>query len=669
MEWLTQSDSALQQQDFLRRRQPGTGQWFLDSEEYRAWLQTAGETLFCPGIPGSGKTILTSIVVDDITTRFRNDDSVGIAYVYCNFRPADRQNTEDLVMSLLKQLAQGQPSLPESVKSLYDRHVKRQTRPSFDEISGAIQSVATIFSRVFLIIDALDECHQSKLLTEMFNLSAKRGANVFVTSRFIPEVTEMFDRRTYLEIRASKRDIEMYLEGNMPQKFHQLQDEIKTSISDAVDGMFRLADIYLRSLDDKITPREVRNALARLQKQSPGSGGDERIQILSQVYEHAMERIDGQMSGFKQLARSVLSWITCAKRPLTALELQHALAVNVGDTRLDEENLSRIEDMISVCAGLVTVDKESIVRFVHYTAQEYFQQTQQRWFSDANNHIASICVTYLSFIVFESGYCQSDDEFKERLRLNPFYDYAAHNWGYHARETLTLRGEVIDFLQDQKKVEASSQALSVVERESAYLNYSRASPRRMTGLHLAAYFGVEKAVNALLLTGKVDVNSKSNSGQTPLLYAAERGHEAVVKLLLDTGKVDINSKSNSGRTPLLYAAERGHEAVVKLLLDTGKVDIESKDDSGRTPLSWAAGSGHEAVVKLLLDTGKVDVESKDESGQTPLSWAAESGHEAVVKLLLDTGKVDINSKSTSGRTPLSYAAERGHEAVVKLLQV
>jgi hypothetical protein len=84
-----------------------------------------------------------------------------------------------------------------------------------------------------------------------------------------------------------------------------------------------------------------------------------------------MERINSQVIDFKELARQVLSWIICAKRPLTTLELQHALAVEVGKTKLNKHNLPEIEDMVSVCAGLVTVDEESdIIRLVHYTTQE-----------------------------------------------------------------------------------------------------------------------------------------------------------------------------------------------------------------------------------------------------------------------------------------------------------
>ena len=160
-----------------------------------------------------------------------------------------------------------------------------------------------------------------------------------------------------------------------------------------------------------------------------------------------MERIDGQKPGFQWLARMILSWITCAKRPLTTLELQHALAVKSGDHQLDKENVREIEDMVSVCAGLVTVDEESsIIRLVHYTTQEYFDRTREKWFPNAETHIAITCVTYLSFKEFESGTCPNNKEFEERLQSHRLYDYASHNWGHHARVTRMLIPAVIDFL-------------------------------------------------------------------------------------------------------------------------------------------------------------------------------------------------------------------------------
>jgi hypothetical protein len=69
LNWLTPTDYSTQQSDYISRRQAGTGQWLLDSPEFQMWMQADKQTLFCPGIPGAGKTILTSIGIDGLTTQ------------------------------------------------------------------------------------------------------------------------------------------------------------------------------------------------------------------------------------------------------------------------------------------------------------------------------------------------------------------------------------------------------------------------------------------------------------------------------------------------------------------------------------------------------------------------------------------------------------------------
>ena len=252
LDWLMPMDYPSQQKlqnTLISRRQAGTGQWLLDSPQFQTWVETSEQTLFCRGIPGVGKTILTSIVVDELTTRFQNDETVGIAYFYYNFKEQDKQRAEDVLASLLGQLISSLPSQPDSVKALYGGRKGNRTRPPVDESSKTLQSIATLYSRVFIIVDALDEWQvsdgcRSKFLSEIFSLQTKCRMKLFATSRPIPEIVQKFDGRTSLEIRASKEDIERYLEGHIGDLTasgdfdKQLQDEIKSGISDAVDGMY-----------------------------------------------------------------------------------------------------------------------------------------------------------------------------------------------------------------------------------------------------------------------------------------------------------------------------------------------------------------------------------------------------------------------------------------------
>jgi hypothetical protein len=283
--------------------------------------------LFCPGIQGAGKTILTSIVVDYLYTRFQKDPSIGIAYIYCNFRRRDEQRAIDLLASVLKQLSQKKSSLPDHVKALYNQHRDKQTRPTFEDISRTLQSVAAMYSRVFIVVDALDECQVSngsltRFLAEIFNLRDKSRANVFATSRFIPEITKKFEDSRFLEIRASGEDVGRYLDSHMfllpgfVIDSSELQEEIKTRIIQSVQGMcvvsihlyrdetlmcpkFLLAQLYLNSLIGKISAKAVRTAITKLR-----TGSD----AYDYAYKDAMVRIEGQVTDLTKICVTYLSF-------------------------------------------------------------------------------------------------------------------------------------------------------------------------------------------------------------------------------------------------------------------------------------------------------------------------------------------------------------------------
>ncbi|KAJ6790264.1 hypothetical protein PWT90_06580 [Aphanocladium album] len=700
LRWLTRSDYGDQQSDFLSRRQPGTGQWLLNSPEYNAWLRDDGQTLFCQGIPGAGKTILTSIVIEDLFSRSQGSVDVGIAYIYCDFRRTDGQRAGELLASLLKQLVGCWSTMPETVKTLYDSHKSNSTRPSIEELSSALQSVVSLFSKVFIVVDALDECpgareHRPRFLDELSKLQTKTQSNYFATSRYIPEVEAELESTMHLDIRATKDDVRNYLDHHMmPQRVvlrenKQLQEDIKREIVEIVDGMFLLAQLHLQSFMAKTTEYDIRSGLRALRTGS---------NTYDEAYDEAMTRITEQDSAGRVLAEQALAWIVCAKRSLTVSELRHALAVKVDEDNFDKTRQPHIKDVISICAGLVTVDEnKGTVRVVHYTTQQYLERTQRKWFPDAENDIATKCITYLSYSGFSSGFCRTDAEFEERLRVNCLYDYAAHNWGKHARAASTCNGQAtIKFLRNTDNVSSASQAL--IASPGYGLGYSQRVPRQLSGVHLAAMFGLDFVLAALAQEN--NSNSKDTYLRTPLSWAAENGHEAVVKQLLEMGvppderskygrtplsyaaasgrdcvidilltrrEVDVNSISLSKRTPLSYAAENGHEGAVRLLLATKRIDINSKSEYGHTALSWAAANGHDNVVRLLIAEERVDLSSTSNSGQTPFSHAAANGHGAVVTLMAANRQIDVNSKSYSGQTPLSWAVRNGREEVVKLL--
>lgn len=447
------------------------------------------------------------------------------------------------------------------------------------------------------------------------------------------------------------------------------------------------------------------------------------VEGLHDIYKQAMERIEGHTDAIRSLAKRILTWITLAKRPLSITEMQHALAVREHMTAFDTDYVPGVKDLKSVCAGLVTTDEESgIIRLAHYTTQEYLQETKETWCPQGESYITKICIAYLSFNTF--SFCPTSDELDERLASYPLYFYAAENWGHHAREASTIGQEVMDFLECKAMVEASSQVL-MLTRSLKFSWYSRPAFTEMTGLHLAAYFGLERAVShlvqrgyspdlrdtgsrtplswaaengsvvvaaKLLETRLVEADWSDNWNNTPLFYAVTNNHERVVKLLLEAS-VNVDSKNNHyTRTPLLQAAANGNVAIAKLLLKHGAM-VDLKADRGTTPLVSAIERGHEEVVQLLLDNGAnmekdcinneallllmTGGERKamarlrrgggfDPFKTTPLSCAIKFGHVAIVQLLLHKG-VDINLQDKQGETPLVLAAENGHVAIVQLL--
>jgi hypothetical protein len=126
-------------------------------------------------MPEAGKIIMTSVVVDYLSTKYRHATEIDIIYLYCNFRRKNEQKPVNLLANLLKQLFLGLPNISDSVIRLYKYYRDRQTRLSFDKISKELYAAINRYAKYFIIIDALDECqitdgNRRKFLSELFNL-------------------------------------------------------------------------------------------------------------------------------------------------------------------------------------------------------------------------------------------------------------------------------------------------------------------------------------------------------------------------------------------------------------------------------------------------------------------------------------------------------------------
>ena len=195
---------------------------------------------------------MSSMVVDSLQKQFGHDAGVAIAYIYCSYQPQQEQRSEDLLSSLLKQLIMRQEEIPTRIKELYESHKDYGTRASIYEITRTLRDTVQIYSKVFIVVDALDEYHASnheglkELLSAVFVLQSQGPVNFFATSRHIPEVASQFDSGVTKEIRAQDDDLLQYLDGQIPKLLRstiskhpsKLQDTVREEIVKAADGMW-----------------------------------------------------------------------------------------------------------------------------------------------------------------------------------------------------------------------------------------------------------------------------------------------------------------------------------------------------------------------------------------------------------------------------------------------
>jgi hypothetical protein len=170
-----------------------------------------------------------------------------VAFLYCDYKVEKQQTATSLLSCLLAQLVRRLPTLPDYVQKMYKTH---QDKPvTCSETVDALRTAAKEFSRVYLVVDALDECSdtdgtRTQLLTELFELLTSSTISLFATSRpHIDDIQDKFSNTCSVEISAKDGDVAKYVKGNihlLPTFIWNnsgLQDAITNEIVAVVKGM------------------------------------------------------------------------------------------------------------------------------------------------------------------------------------------------------------------------------------------------------------------------------------------------------------------------------------------------------------------------------------------------------------------------------------------------
>ena len=308
--------------------------------------------------------------MNHLFSEFQQAPDIGIAYIYCNYQRHTEQRATDILSSLLRQFAQTRSPLPSSVQDLYTWH-RFGTHPTLEQVSEAMLSVAEEYSKVYIIIDALDECNASDntratVLREIFRLQEYTTANIFATSRPNREVSNFFTGSLTLNIAATDGDIRKYLDKQMSTSQSVVIDDaleakIKNVITTSADGMYVIQKRYCDMCCTNVRPRFLLASLQSSMLLSQPTKGDllETLEALrwgdlslDDHYHQAMTRIQDQEPKRKALALKTLAWVVHSKRPFSLRELQHALAVRKDSKRLYPNFIPHPEIILSSCAGL-----------------------------------------------------------------------------------------------------------------------------------------------------------------------------------------------------------------------------------------------------------------------------------------------------------------------------
>ncbi|KAI9436040.1 hypothetical protein H4582DRAFT_496333 [Lactarius indigo] len=649
------------------RQHKGTAEWFIESDQFENWKLT-GSLLWIHGKPGSGKSILCSAIINDLTT-LCVARSASMAYFYFDFRDVDKKARRNLLPSLLVQLSTRSNAFCDIFSRLYEAHDNGARQPSDKALTQCLKEMLTLPNQgpVYLILDALDECPDTsdvpsareQVLDLIKDLVSLRLSNlhICVTSRPEADICDALEPLTSQTIslqdeHGQKKDIADYVRsvvysglGKFMRRWRtEDKEHVIETLSERADGMFRWVFCQLEVLRNCL-PQNVQRVLSEL----PDS--------LDETYERMLREI-GKVN--PDQAYRLLQCLTVATRPLRVDELAEVLALDFDGAKEGTPVLNpdwrwndKQQGVLSTCSSLVVVvddasSKTRVVQFAHFSVKEFLTSDRlanltadiSRFhirLEPAHTIIAQACLATL---------LQSDCN--DRVESSsPLSGYAAEHWVGHAQF-----GNVSSVVEDGMRrlfdptkpyFTAWLKSFNIDEEWDSFVGFKESTSSREANpplcLYYAALCGFRDLTKHLIAEYPQHVNARVGLDKSPLAAALRNRHIKVAELLHHHGAVlNIGCRSRT----LLHAASSGGLAdVAQWLLSVG-ADANAQEDDDRTPLHLAAANGRLEIVRILLGHG-VDVSVATRSlNHTPLHEASRCGHVDVVRLLIQYG-ADANT--------------------------
>lgn len=255
--WLSPSDPSTNYNKALQQRQEGTGTWFLQGPAFIQWKEQKCSPLWIYGKPGSGKTILSATIIEELQKTLHHQPLV---YFYFDFKDSHKQTLGNMIRSLVSQLYCKCEDTQKYLESLFTSCENGRRQPSSKSLCQALLQMIHSLENVYIVLDALDECHTRKgastegLLSWIKNLlgsEQKKNVHLLATSRPEQDITNVLsnlaphENIVSIDCDLTRNDIFLYVRARVRESdelkrwrsYPEVQDDIEIKLIHTANGM------------------------------------------------------------------------------------------------------------------------------------------------------------------------------------------------------------------------------------------------------------------------------------------------------------------------------------------------------------------------------------------------------------------------------------------------